>query len=117
FEYEYVSGIGFGGDNLIVAPHADCIPPVWQVTNVTVSASPNGPYGIATYTQSVTDNVDPQPWVNCPPSGSSFPLGTSTVTCTARDASGNTSTGTFTVTVVDTTPPVITVPAPIDVPA
>ena len=42
-----------------------------------------------------------------PASGSMFPLGASTVTCTASDAANNTTTHAFTVTVVDTTPPVI----------
>jgi hypothetical protein len=37
-----------------------------------------------------------------PPSGSCFPTGTTTVTCTATDASGNTSTCSFTVTTFDT---------------
>ena len=32
------------------------------------------------------------------------------MTVTAKDAAGNTSTATFTVTVIDTTPPVITAP-------
>lgn len=50
-----------------------------------------------------------------PPSGSSFPVGTTTVTCTATDAAGNTSTTTFTVTVNDTEPPVLSVPADITV--
>jgi hypothetical protein len=36
-----------------------------------------------------------------------FPLGVTTVTFTAKDASGNTATATTTVTVVDTTPPTI----------
>jgi hypothetical protein len=49
-----------------------------------------------------------------PPSGSTFPIGTTTVPCSATDASGNTATGSFTVTVRDTTPPTITgVPADI----
>jgi HYR domain-containing protein len=43
-----------------------------------------------------------------PPSGSLFPLGTTTVTCTATDGSGNTATKTFRVTVKDTTPPNLT---------
>ena len=38
-------------------------------------------------------------------SGATFPLGTTTVTCTATDAHGNTATGSLTVTVHDTTPP------------
>lgn len=64
-----------------------------------------------------TDTVDPHPAVDCePPSGSTFPLGVDTVTCTARDASGNTSVPqTFTITVQDTTPPALTVPADVTV--
>ena len=41
-----------------------------------------------------------------------FPIGTTTVTWTAADAAGNTATARQTVTVMDTTPPSITVPAP-----
>jgi len=42
-----------------------------------------------------------------PASGSTFPLGTTIVTATATDAAGNTATGELTVTVRDTTAPVI----------
>src|SRR5204863_1053466 len=49
---------------------------------------------------------------NCvPASGSSFPKGVTTVTCTATDTSGNTNACTFTVTVNDTQAPSITCPA------
>jgi hypothetical protein len=52
-----------------------------------------------TFTVTATDNCDPLPGVTCsPPSGSLFSVGNTTVTCTAGDASGNTSTRTFTVT-------------------
>ncbi len=40
-------------------------------------------------------------------SGATFPVGTTTVTYTATDASGNTSTCSFTVTVVDNTKPIV----------
>jgi X-Pro dipeptidyl-peptidase len=51
-------------------------------------------------TPTATDNEDPSPAVTCAPaSGSLFPVGTTTVTCTARDAHGNTSSDTFDVTV------------------
>ena len=43
------------------------------------------------------------------------PIGTTTVTCTATDAANNTGTASFTVTVVDTIAPVLTVPANIAV--
>ena len=53
--------------------------------------------------------------VTClPASGSLFPIGSTTVTCSATDpTSSKTSTVGFLVTVVDTTPPVVTVPGPI----
>jgi hypothetical protein len=44
-----------------------------------------------------------------PPSGSSFPLGTTLVTCTARDAAGNSNTCTFTITVLPPCSPLVTV--------
>lgn len=47
------------------------------------------------------------------PAGNIFPVGNTTVTYTATDAAGNTSTDTQVVTVVDNTPPVISCPAPI----
>ena len=39
--------------------------------------------------------------------GQHVPAGPTTVGCSATDASGNTSTGSFTITVVDTTPPTV----------
>jgi hypothetical protein len=43
-----------------------------------------------------------------PPSGATFPLGTTTVQCTATDTLNQTTTGSFSVTVADRTPPTIT---------
>lgn len=48
-----------------------------------------------------------------PASGSLFPVGITTVSCTATDTGGATASGTFTVTVRDTIAPMIT--APVDV--
>jgi hypothetical protein len=42
-----------------------------------------------------------------PPSGSTFPLGLTTVQCSATDAHNNTAHGSFTIFVQDTTPPTI----------
>jgi hypothetical protein len=57
------------------------------------------------------DDVGGDITISCTPaSGSTFPLGETTVECTATDTAGNTGTGSFTVTIQDTTPPVISVP-------
>ncbi len=49
------------------------------------------------------------------PSGNVFPVGTTTITYTATDDAGNSSTATQTVTVIDNTAPTITAPAPTSV--
>ena len=75
----------------------------------------NGPLGsIVTYTApAATDNLDSGPLLaTCaPPSGSTFPLGTTNVTCTATDSHGNAGTAAFSVKIVDTIKPVLTPPA------
>jgi hypothetical protein len=57
------------------------------------------------------DECDPEPVVTCdPPSGSTFHIGETMVTCTATDFSGNSSQCTFMVTIIEAEPPVITCP-------
>ncbi|MBI4900501.1 MAG: PxKF domain-containing protein, partial [Actinobacteria bacterium] len=56
-----------------------------------------------------TDIVDARPVVTCDkPESGFYPVGRTTVGCTATDASGNVAKGSFTITVVDTIAPVIT---------
>jgi len=78
-----------------------------------ITAEATGPGGAAVgYSASAADAVDGTVPVDCTPaSGSVFPVGPSGVTCTATDSHHNTASGTFTVTVVDTTGPDVTVPA------
>jgi hypothetical protein len=63
----------------------------------------------AAYTVSATDAEDAvAPTPTCSPSvGSLLPLGTTTVTCSVTDGGGLTTTGSFAITVVDTTAPVM----------
>jgi probable HAF family extracellular repeat protein len=78
----------------------DSTPPVLVVpANIAVDAtSPSG--AVVSYVATATDAVDPHPVVNCvPASGSTFAAGTTAVTCTATDASGNSATASFSVTV------------------
>ena len=64
---------------------------------------------VATWTDpTVTDDVDKGLVAACAPvSGSTFPLGATTVTCSVTDSAAHTTSDTFTVTVVDTTAPTI----------
>ena len=64
-------------------------------------------------TVTATDNIDPNLTItnNIPQNG--FPLGTTTITYTATDDSGNSSSSTQRVTIRDTTPPTITAPTDI----
>ncbi|MCX6801141.1 MAG: HYR domain-containing protein [Candidatus Diapherotrites archaeon] len=66
------------------------------------------------YVVTAVDVVDGSTVVDCVPlSGSTFSLGTTTVDCSTSDAALNTATGSFKVTVEDTTAPDLTVPADI----
>ncbi|KAG2449914.1 hypothetical protein HYH02_000020 [Chlamydomonas schloesseri] len=61
-------------------------------------------YAAPTASDAVSGAVTP----SCSPaSGATFPIATTTVTCTATDGRSNSATATFTVTVVDTAAPVI----------
>jgi hypothetical protein len=87
------------------APTLNGVPP-----GGTVEAT--GPGGIvANFTVTASDIADPDVTASCIPSaGTTIPLGITNFTCTATDDSGNTATAAFAITVVDTTPPVLTVP-------
>jgi HYR domain-containing protein len=71
-----------------------------------ITAEATSPAGaVVTYTATADENAT----VVCnPPSGSTFALGTTTVNCSATNILNQTTTGSFHVTVVDTTPPSIT---------
>ncbi len=71
--------------------------------NITAKTPQAGnPCVVVNYATPVATDNCPSPTVVCtPPSGSCFPLGTTTVTCTATDTSGNTATCTFKVNVFD----------------
>jgi hypothetical protein len=99
---------------LTITVKKDLIPPVLTLP-VYLSIDAVGPGGApVTYTASAMDAYDGEVPVQCtPPSGSLFAMGSTTVQCTATDSEGNTSNGSFTVAVRDSTGPVITVPAPI----
>jgi hypothetical protein len=64
---------------------------------------------LVSFTVTAADPDNDAGAVNCSPlSGSLFPLGTTTVSCTSTNTHGNIGTASFTVTVCDTIPPTIT---------
>jgi hypothetical protein len=89
-----------------VTVHDTTAPVIGALPNLTVEAT-SAAGAVVTFSASATDAVSAATVTASPASGSTFPLGPTTVTVTARDAAGNTATGTFTVTVRDTTAPVI----------
>lgn len=66
-----------------------------------VTATINDPCAVANFTVTTTDNCPGVTVVCNPPSGSCFPIGVTTVTCTATSANGGTATCSFTVSVFD----------------
>ncbi|MBI3416214.1 MAG: HYR domain-containing protein [Verrucomicrobia bacterium] len=73
--------------------------------NITVAATPGQSSSNVVFTFIATDNCTIASLVSVPASGSAFPIGTTAVTNTATDLSGNSSSCTFNVT-VNAAPPV-----------
>ncbi len=86
--------------------------------NVTVEATSAAGANVNYNACTATDNVDSSPVISYNQNtGSTFSMGTTTVTCTATDAANNTASITFDVMVVDTTAPAVTAPADVTVAA
>ncbi len=82
----------------------DAQPPTLECPEnvVAVASAPGQTTVIVNFTTPVATDNCPGATVDCmPASGSAFPLGTTTVTCTATDGSGNTASCSFTVTTFD----------------
>ena len=89
----------------------DTTPPVVTVPGNIPTGATSSAGAVVTFSASAADLVDGSVSPSCvPASGSTFPFGPTTVTCTATDTHGNQSSASFNVTVKDATPPVVTVP-------
>ena len=78
---------------------ADRRPPALALP-ASISTQATGPAGaVVQYGASASDAVGVASFACVPPSGATFPVGTTTVTCTASDGAGNSASGSFPVTV------------------
>ena len=88
-------------DKLYTFALGDSIAPELQVPDDITTVTSDSAGAVVSYDVTATDNADPNPQVTCAPaSGSTFPIGETTVTCTATDSAGNTVSATFKVTVL-----------------
>ncbi len=96
---------GFGGtaSGSVAVTVTDNVPPTFTSvpSSITVEA-PSGASGMPVSYQApiATDNIGVVSLTENYPSGSTFPVGQTVVTCIASDAAGNTATAGFTVTVL-----------------
>ncbi len=81
-------------------------PTITVTDNITAEATSSAG-AVVNFAPTASDAVSSVTIVSVPPSGSTFPLGTTIVNVTATDAAGNSTATSFTVTVKDTTAPVI----------
>jgi CSLREA domain-containing protein len=81
------------------------LPGIQCPQNLTRNMGPNQGSAVVTYPPPLVNDNLPGAVATCaPPSGASFPLGVTTVSCSARDSIGNQASCSFTVTLVGGTP-------------
>jgi hypothetical protein len=108
------SGNAAAQTKFVVAIHDTTAPEIDTHANVVAEATKPQGADVQYASPAWHDTVDGDGVANClPASGSTFALGTTTVHCRAQDAAGNKATGSFTVTVLDTTAPELELPADI----
>jgi hypothetical protein len=92
--------------------NCDSTPPTLNLPSAMTIEATSSAGATVSYAATADDANPAHPSVTCSPaSGSTFPIGISTVNCSATDAAGNSANGSFTVTVGDTTGPVLGAPS------
>ncbi len=107
-------GNSTSGSFTVTVALVDHVAPTFSGVPATIQREANGPLGstVAYTPPTASDNLDTGPLlVTClPASGATFALGVTSVNCSATDSHLNTGVATFSIVVVDTTPPVLTPP-------
>ena len=103
YAIDLAGNYGYASFNVTIR---DITPPHLFVPPFVVAEAMSPAGAFVPFSVNATDNVAVVSGPSCAPSsGSLFPLGTTVVLCSATDSSGNLAFATFTVAVVDTTPP------------
>jgi hypothetical protein len=104
-EIDLVAACGHNAAITVQVALLDVTPPVLTLPG-NIAGVATGPAGaMVSFTVTALDNVNGSVPVTCtPPSGSTFPIGTTTVNCSAQDAAGNVASSNFTVTVIHSAP-------------
>jgi alpha-tubulin suppressor-like RCC1 family protein len=106
-----VSSVSAGLLHSIAAGKFDTAEPVLSLPNNITNEATASTGATVDYAATATDAVDGAVDIDCQPASESlFGVGDTVVNCSAADAQGNSGTGSFTVSVVDTTEPELTVP-------
>jgi hypothetical protein len=104
---------GSATSSLDVTVLPDLAPPDLSLPQNIVANSSSNSGRVVNYTATATDAVSGSAAVTCAPhSGSQFAVGTTTVSCAAGDWVFNVATGEFSVTILDVTPPTLTLSQP-----
>lgn len=99
-------------DSLVVVVRDETVPRIVLPDSPLVVNATGPKGGTATWRATAVDNVDGSVEVSCDrTSGEVFAVGDTRVTCSARDRAGNVAKDSFTVSVRDNDPPVVTVPS------
>ena len=104
---------GNDSSELLVTVVPDMAPPTLTLPSLAPVGSTSHIGAIVSYVVSAHDLVSGHAAVSCAPnSGTQFPIGSTTVSCTASDWQGNLAKGSFSVGVNDATIPTLMLPGP-----
>ncbi len=111
-----VAGDANAVSDVFVVDRLDSTPPLLSCPQALAAECASAGGSTLSYLVTATDACDPSPLISCAPaSGSLFAVGTTAVSCSATDRTGNVSTCAFDVVVSDSVAPSMSCPVRVDV--